>query len=111
MIISATKYCDICNKAVARKATLLYHTINPYVTLRTDDPVTYANMESNTTSGKLHICRDCFKKISLGPGEIVKEYREKAAIKLAQNARSDYWHWIDDTLYEVEKEMVGENNV
>ena len=23
-------------------------------------------------------------------------------------AISDYWHWIDDTLYEVEKEMVGE---
>lgn len=42
--------------------------------------------------------------------EVIKEYREKAAIKLAQNARSDYWHWIDDTLYEVEKEMVGENN-
>ena len=40
--------------------------------------------------------------------EVIKEYREKAAIKLAQNARSDYWHWIDDTLYEVEKEMVGE---
>lgn len=38
----------------------------------------------------------------------IKEYREKAAIKLAENARSDYWHWIDDTLYEVEKEMVGE---
>ena len=43
--------------------------------------------------------------------EVIKEYREKAAIKLAQNARSDYWHWIDDTLHEVEKEMVGENNV
>lgn len=40
----------------------------------------------------------------------IKEYREKAAIKLAENARSDYWHWIDDTLYEVEKEMVGEYN-
>lgn len=40
--------------------------------------------------------------------EAVREYREKVAIKLAQNARSDYWHWIDDTLYEVEKEMVGE---
>lgn len=39
----------------------------------------------------------------------IKEYREKAAIKLAENARSDYWHWIDDTLYEVEKEMVGED--
>ena len=38
----------------------------------------------------------------------IKEYREKAAIKLAENARSDYWHWIDDTLYEVEKELIGD---
>lgn len=40
--------------------------------------------------------------------EAIKKYREKVAIKLAENARSDYWHWIDDTLYEVQKEMVGE---
>jgi hypothetical protein len=63
MIVSAAKYCDVCDKIVARKATLLYHTIAPYVTLRTDDPVTYVNMEDNTTRGKLHICRDCFKRM------------------------------------------------
>lgn len=40
--------------------------------------------------------------------EAIKEYREKAAIKLAENARSDYWHWIDDILYEVEKELIGD---
>ena len=38
----------------------------------------------------------------------IKEYIEKVSIKLADNARSDYWHWIDDILHEVEREMVGE---
>lgn len=40
--------------------------------------------------------------------QTIKEYIEKASIKLADNARSDYWHWIEDTLHEVEREMVGD---
>ena len=48
------------------------------------------------------------RQLQTAKAETIKKYREKAAIKLAQNARSDYWHWIDDTLYEVEKEIVGE---
>jgi hypothetical protein len=52
---------------------------------------------------------DIGKMYSEIKSEAIKEYREKAAIKLAENARSDYWHWIDDTLYEVEKEMKGES--
>lgn len=51
---------------------------------------------------------DIGKMYSEIKSEAIKEYREKAAIKLAANARSDYWHWIDDTLYEVEKELIGD---
>lgn len=51
---------------------------------------------------------DIGKMYSEIKSEVIKEYREKAAIKLAENARSDYWHWIDDTLYEVEKELIGD---
>lgn len=40
--------------------------------------------------------------------EAIKEYIEKVSIKLANNARSDYWRWIEDTLHEVEREMVGQ---
>ena len=39
--------------------------------------------------------------------QAIKKYIEKVSIKLADNARSDYWRWIDDTLHEVEREMVG----
>ncbi len=42
--------------------------------------------------------------------ETIKEYIERVSIKLADNARSDYWHWIDDTLHEVEREMAGDTN-
>jgi DNA repair exonuclease SbcCD ATPase subunit len=41
--------------------------------------------------------------------EVIKEYIERASIKLADNAHSDYWRWIEDTLHEVERDMVGES--
>lgn len=37
--------------------------------------------------------------------EAYREFRERAAMKLTANACTDYWHWIDDILYEVEKEL------
>lgn len=52
--------CDICGRTVAWKSTMLYHTDEPYITFRRDEPVTYVNYEENTTKSIRHMCQCCF---------------------------------------------------
>ena len=40
--------------------------------------------------------------------EAYKEFAEKAVIRLTDNYHSEYSHWIDDTIDNLLKEMVGE---
>lgn len=41
--------------------------------------------------------------------EAYKEFAEKATIALTNAYSSEYAHWIDNTLYNLLKELVGEN--
>lgn len=40
--------------------------------------------------------------------EAYKAFAENAVIRLTNNYHSEYAHWIDDTIYSLLKEMVGE---
>lgn len=42
--------------------------------------------------------------------EAYKEFARKAAIELTNSYSPEYAHWIDDTLNNLLKELVGENN-
>ena len=59
---SAYKCCDLCYKIVAEKS-LLFHTVEDYVTVRLDERPGYVNQENNTVASKLHYCRSCWHKI------------------------------------------------
>lgn len=48
-------------------------------------------------------------EIKQAKSEAIREFAEKAAIRLDANYSPDYCRWIDDTLYELVKEMVGED--
>jgi len=63
LIIPKKKACNLCGKVVAEKNTILYHTIEPYITMRFDEPVTYGNYEDNTTKFSIHVCLDCWNEI------------------------------------------------
>lgn len=48
-------------------------------------------------------------EIFIAKSEAYKEFAEKAAIALANAYTPEYAHWIDDTLNNLLKELVGEN--
>lgn len=60
---SAYKCCDLCHKIVAEKS-LLFHTVNDYVTVRLDERPGYANEGDNTVPSKLHYCLGCWLRIT-----------------------------------------------
>lgn len=49
-----------------------------------------------------------FKTVEQIKTEAYKEFAENAVIRLTDNYHSEYAHWIDDTIYNLLKEMVGE---
>ena len=60
---SAYKCCDLCNKIVAEKS-ILFHTVEDYVTVRLDESPGYVYQENNTVASKLHYCRSCWSRIT-----------------------------------------------
>lgn len=41
--------------------------------------------------------------------EAIKEFAQKAVINLAENYSNEYCHWIDDTIDNLVREMVGDS--
>ena len=52
---------------------------------------------------------ELMKRMSRVKNEAYKEFAEKATITLTNACSSEYAHWIDNTLYNLLKELVGEN--
>ena len=69
---SAYKCCDLCHKIVAEKS-LLFHTINDYVTVRLDETPGYARQEDPTVACKLHYCRSCWHRIELAAQQMKED--------------------------------------
>lgn len=78
MKIPSKKICDLCGITVAKKHEILYHTVKPFVTIRMDEPVSYANMEGNTTKSNFHFCDSCFYEISVQAEKALKERDQNA---------------------------------
>ena len=72
MKCESTKKCDMCKQTVARKS-LLWHTVNDYVTIRGDERPSYVNIEDNTTRVNWHFCYPCFAWIMKAAGERMKD--------------------------------------
>ena len=69
---SAYKCCDLCYKIVAEKS-LLFRTVNDYVTIRLDEVPTWSHEERNTLASKRHYCLSCWHKI-----EYAAQHREES---------------------------------
>ena len=63
MIVSKSKNCDGCNKRVAVKRFILWHTVKDYVTIRRDDVPGSVSYEDHTSRVDLHYCRDCWNAV------------------------------------------------
>lgn len=61
MKVPARKVCNICDRTVATKYGLRYHTDKYYVTLRSDS-CTYPDV-GPTVKGEVHICKDCWTEL------------------------------------------------
>lgn len=59
MIEPKRKKCDICNITVAQKNCMLYYTVIPYITIKSN----IIDEEGYTEQKDLHICNLCWKRI------------------------------------------------
>ncbi len=52
---------------------------------------------------------EAVERVKTTRAEAIKEFAQKAVINLAENYSNEYCHWIDDTIDNLVREMVGDS--
>ncbi len=52
---------------------------------------------------------EAVERVKTTKAEAIKEFAQKAVINLAENYSNEYCHWIDDTIDNLVREMVGDS--
>lgn len=61
MRVPARIKCNVCNKVLANKGKVMWHTSQDYVTLRVDEAPKY--IEDCSSKASIHICSRCWSKV------------------------------------------------
>ena len=114
-IIKALEYCNAdrneCDKCVFQREC----ESNPFYSAVAEHALNLINRqkaEIEKLKKEVSVARDAYTSIQdryeHTKTEACKAFAENAVIRLTNNYHSEYAHWIDDTIYSLLKEMVGE---
>lgn len=114
-IIKALEYCNAdrneCDKCVFQREC----ESNPFYSAVAEYALNLINRQKSEIERlkkEVSVARDAYTSIQdryeHTKTEAYKAFAENAVIRLTNNYHSKYAHWIDDTIYSLLKEMVGE---